>query len=64
MDLPTIVNGIVSGKAVSNEMIIQIPEGWTSDEMGAYFENRGMFSAADWKAAAATTDTAASAAKW
>lgn len=56
MNLPTIVQGIAFGKAVSNEIIIQVLEGWNSEQMGAYFEQKGLFSSADWNAAVATTD--------
>lgn len=56
MNVPTIVQGIAFGKAVSNETIIQIPEGWNSEQMGAYFEQKRLFSATDWNVAVATTD--------
>lgn len=56
MNLPAIVKGIASGKAMSNELIIQIPEGWNSQQMGAYFQQKGLFSSADLDAAVATTD--------
>ncbi len=56
MNLPTIVQGIAFGKAISNETIIQIPEGWNSEEIGSYLEKKGLFRAADWNAVISTTD--------
>lgn len=56
LSLSAIVNGIASGKAVSNETIIVIPEGWNSQEIGLYLEQKGLFPATDWNAAVATAD--------
>lgn len=52
--LPAIANQLWQGKVLQTQFTI--PEGWSTRQMGAYFEAAGLFSAADFKRATQTID--------
>ncbi len=43
-----IVKILTSSEISGNEVTIQIPEGWTIERMGEYFEEKGLFSKEEW----------------
>jgi UPF0755 protein len=57
MSVAEIARILAYGQAQSNERTIRILEGWSNEEMGAYFEQEGVFSASAWRDAARTTDS-------
>ncbi len=58
MDVPTIASRFAGGKALKNETVITIPEGWTSTQIGDYLVNeKQLFPRDAWDQAVAATDS-------
>lgn len=57
MGVPTITRVLSQGKTEPREVTITIPEGWSSEQIGAYLADKNLFSKDAWLAAAQMTDS-------
>lgn len=57
MGAPTVARVLSQGKTEPREVTITIPEGWSTQQIGSYFADKGLFTKDAWVAAAQVADS-------